>query len=153
LIVLIDAETGVLGRLFSEARPIDWLIVIIDICVLLWIAVADLVKIPHGWKKRRAMKRIAAFLAEGENLACARPAAQASAEEAAAWVESVKRWIVDIHSYLAEEAIRALAVFGQRTAGPPTEIKVHPLAEDWILELDARMGALRSIMEKAEAYF
>ena len=153
MIVLIDADAGVFRRLFSEARPIDWLIVVIDVLVLLWIAAADLIRIPHGWKSRHAMKRIGAFLAKGENLRAARPAPQASTQEAAAWVEAVKSWIVAIHSFLAEEAIRALAVFGQRSAGPPAEIRVHPLAEDWILELDARLAALWSIMENAEMYF
>ena len=153
MIVLIDFGPGIFGRLFSEARPIDWLIVVIDVCVLAWIAAADIVKIPRSWKRRRGMKRTAAFLAAGESLRGAKPAASASDEEAAGWIKAVKSWIVDIHSFLAEEAIRALAVFGQRSAGPRSDTKAHPLAEEWSLELDARLSALRSIMEDADAYF
>jgi hypothetical protein len=152
LTVLIDIGSGIFGRLFSEARPIDWLIVAIDFLVLLWIA-ADIVKIPHRWKRRSAVNHIVALLADGESLLSARPTAQATNDAATAWVESVKSWIVAVHSLLAKDALRALAVFGHWPVGPRSEIEVHSLAEPWFLELDARLSALRSIMEKPEIYF
>jgi hypothetical protein len=149
---LIDFGSGIFDRIFSEARPIDWLIVVIDLLVLLWIA-ADIVKIPHRWKRRSAIGHIAALLADGESLLTDRPTPQASNDQATAWVESVKSWIVDVHSLLAKDAMRALAVFGHWPVGPRSETAVHSLAESWFFELDARLSALRSIMEKPEVYF
>jgi len=151
LTVLIELGPGIFGRLFSEARPIDWLIVAIDVLVLLWIA-ADFVNIPHRWRRRSALSHIAALLADGEKLLSAHPTPQATNDEATAWVESVKSWIVSVHSVLAKDAPRALAVFGHWPVAPQSEIEVHSLAEPWFLELDARLRALRSITESPELY-
>ena len=140
-------------RLFNEARPIDWLIVLIDLCVLLWIAAADIVKIPRWWKRRESIKEIARFLAEGEKLKGSWPAAGTSDAEANAWIESVKSWIVNVHSFLTKDALRAMAVFAHTTPGPQTETSVHPSAASWLSDLDARLSALRSILEKPENYF
>jgi hypothetical protein len=148
---LNDIWPGIFGRLFSEARPIDWLIIAIDLLVLLWIA-ADVVKIPQRWKRRAAINHIASLLADGERLLGARPTPQSSNDEATAWVESVKGWIVSVHSVLAENAMRALAVFGHWPVASQSEIQVHSLAEPWFLELDARLSALRSISDTPELY-
>jgi hypothetical protein len=82
----------------------------------------------------------------------ARPTPQSSNDEATAWVESVKGWIVSVHSVLAENAMRALAVFGHWPVASQSEIQVHSLAEPWFLELDARLSALRSISDTPELY-
>ena len=150
--VLIDFRPGIFGRLFSEARPIDWLIVAIDLLVLLWIT-ADIIKIPHRWKRHSAINHIAALLTDGERLLSARPTPQATNDEATAWVESVKGWIVSVHSVLAKDALHALAVFGHWPVASRSEVEVHSLVKPWFLELEARLSALRSIMEKPEIYF
>lgn len=150
---MIEFGSGIFGRIFSEARPIDWLIVVIDVIVLLWIAASDVIGVPQRWRKRRGMKRVLVLLADGVDLQSARPTAEASQTEAKAWVESVKSWIVAVHGFLAEDAVRALAVFGHWPIGPPIGTEVHPLAGGWCSELDSRLSALRSIIEKPEAFF
>lgn len=150
--VLFDFGSGIFDRLFSEARPVDWLIIVIDLCVLLWIATADIVKLPRWWKRRCTVKGIAAFLVQGEALQRDRPIERSSGEEANAWVEAVKSWVVAVHSFLAKDAVRALAVFGHRSASPPPETSVQPLVVEWSLELEARLTALRTVTQKPEDY-
>jgi len=150
---LIEIASGIFGRLFNEARPIDWLIVAVDLLVLLWITAADIVKIPHWRRSRRARKRIVAFVAEGESIEEARPTAVASDDEANAWIERVKSWTVGVHSYLAKHALQAVTVFGHAEPQPQAGSAVHPLAAKWLSDLDARLSALRSIMEKPNLYF
>lgn len=150
---MIDFRTGLLARILNETRPIDWLIVVIDVLVIAWIAVADLIKAPRRWKRRSAIRHLTGFLANGEYLLSARPATQASEADAAAWVEAVKSWINAVQSFLAKEAVRALVEFAHGAMGPRDESGVHPLAEDCFFELEERLRSLREIMERPEEYF
>jgi hypothetical protein len=149
----IELANGMLRRVFDEARPIDWLIVVIDFIVLFWIAAANFIKVPHRWKSRGAIKRLTASLADGENLHSSQPTALSSNNDANAWVEEVKIWIDGVQSFLAKNAVRALIVFEQHRSGPRVETDVHPSAEDCFFELDARLRTLRSILENMDAYF
>ena len=150
---LIEFANGMLRRVFDEARPIDWLIVVIDFIVLFWIATANIIKVPRRWKSRSAIKRITAFLADGEGLQSSRPTTHSSDDDANAWIEAVKKWTNEVQLFLAKTAVRALIVFEQHRTGPRIETDVHLLAEDYFFELDARLRTLRSILEKMDVYF
>jgi hypothetical protein len=150
---LIEFASGMLRRVFTESRPIDWLIVVIDFIVLFWIAAANFIKVPHRWKSRNAIKHLTAFLADGDKLLSSRPTAHSSNNDANAWVEAVKIWIDAVQLFLAKNAVRALIAFEQRATGLRVETDVHPSAEDCFFELDARLRTLRSILEKMDVYF
>jgi hypothetical protein len=150
---LIEFANGMLRRIFDEARPIDWLIVVIDFIVLFWITAANIIKVPHRWKNHGAIKHLTAFLVAGEGLHGTRPTIHAIDNDANAWVEAVKNWISKVQLFLAKNSVRALIVFGQNTVGPRMGTEVHPLAEDYYSELDARLRALRSILENMDVYF
>jgi hypothetical protein len=150
---LIEFASGMLRRVFDEARPIDWLIVVIDFIVLFWIAAANFIKVPYRWKRHCVIKRITAFLADGEGLHGSRPTTHSSDDDANAWIEAVKNWINEVQLFLAKNAVQALIVFEQHRVEPRTETEVHPLAEGYFFELDARLRTLRSILEKMDVYF
>ena len=99
--MLIVCDT--LRRIFSDSRPVDLLMLVIELLVLLLIAADLIAGVLHWHNKRSATARILVFLAEGQRLQDTPPRSQASDEEAKAWVEEVKNWILAVQSFLEKK--------------------------------------------------
>lgn len=144
---------GTIRRIFSDTRPVDILMLVIELLVLLLIAGEVIVAVLHWRNKRSATARILVFLADGQRLHDTPPHRQATEEEANAWIGEVKNWMRAVQSFLTNQSKSAVVVFDHHSIGQRYSLRVSLHAENWFYELDARLKTLRSIMEKPDVYF
>jgi hypothetical protein len=135
----------------NEYGPFDR---VVEFLVLALIAYEVIVfPVYHKWTVGKKSKVILVFLADDQRLHDTPPGSQASEEEAKAWVDEVKNWILAVQSFLAKDAKSAVVVFNRHSIGVRYGLKISLFAENWFYELDARLKTLQSIMEKPDVYF
>lgn len=140
--------------LSNEYGPFDRLL---EFAVLAFIAYEVVTSVWHKRKIRRRSKEIFQLFSKGQALQYAAPPAGTMDEAiVAAWVESVKAWIMEVHKFLEGYSAQAAASFIHESGGVSVTYRgVSGLAEaqSWYATLQTRLNSLRNIMEKLDVYF
>jgi hypothetical protein len=143
--------------LTEGARPIDWLILIVDFLVLAVIVWLDAPERVHKYKVRRRLRLVHSIIAEGQRLhESAPPAGTTDTAVADAWVKAVQLWIEKTHQSLTRYSDAAAMSFNSRKVAPTLifgVITATSNAREWYGELLHRLANLQNIMEKADVYF
>src|SRR5580658_3292389 len=117
-------------HMFSDVRPFDWLMLVVELLVLVIIAAEWIRSCLHARRKKKATARILEFLAQGQIIRAAVPRDTHDAEkDVASWIERVNAWINDVQSYLSKDAKNAVLAFTQATLGPSYQLTIHPKVE------------------------
>lgn len=160
------------GMINDGARPIDWLVVIVDFLVLIVILWFEGGERRHKRNMRKRIASLSPFMERGQALQRAIPnplddsTPDAKAEKVKQWIDSVSDWDRETRDFLEQCSPRAAAAFGliaetSQLANPQyvyTESgSSFPISGDLQREsyqrLVAHLKNLRSITEKPEAYF
>jgi hypothetical protein len=155
LVAMIMCDT--IRRMVEGTRPIDWILLVIEIAVLAVIA------IEYGerkYKETRRGKRLAAILVQlskGQEIQSQAPPAGTTDESiATAWIERVEAWNADTLKLLAGYSSQAATAFVHESGGPSLTyrgVTGTAQARNWYSGLQSRLNNLQSIMEKPEVYF
>jgi hypothetical protein len=152
LLVVLLIMLDTLRRMFHDVRPIDWIMLVVEVLVLLLIAY----EIGHGmWRKfilRRRTKLVLKFLWDG--LALKHDACTVTEDAVGTWKESVEAWTQATITGLQNHSIAAGLSFVHTPTRPAGSYGgVTRGANDTYGVLVARIDTLREIMEKADVYF
>lgn len=154
----------VLRRWFSDARPIDWLLLIVDFLVLVAILVLEL---PDWLHKRRAetnARALAPFLDRGRVLQSSVPfQTHSPGAEMQQWAEKVELWSSETQGFLAGLSPRASTTFthivnageADRDVRRPDGSMFHVSGHygDVYQVLQVKLSNLQRILENPTAYF
>ncbi len=149
----IAALWATITHMFSDVRPFDWLMLIIEVLVLVLIAYEVSVNL---WHKRRIKSRLATILVlknKGQELQVSVP--HGTDDTAiSAWNDAVKAWANDANRLLSTFSPQASATFLHEPGGPLLDYYRVPMnARDHYQFLLTRLNNLHSIMEKPDVYF
>jgi hypothetical protein len=139
-----------LRHFFADARPIDWVMLIVELLVLLLIAYEV---IWEPWKSRRLAITALNLADSGEAIRQCAPGISADENAVNTWTESVNHWVSESCEALEERSAHAASSF----RSPPSRnsssyIGIHQIANDPFGSLLQRIEILRSIAEKASLY-
>ena len=159
--------------MFSEVRPFDWLMLIIEVLVLLLILYEVIANAVHAYKGRKRelalsliVTSLTEFMEKGRNLQLGTPdPSMSSPDEVSTWIDSVKLWAKDTNDFITRHSLRATVSFalieGTGVMANPQVVYTEsgysfpiegPQRESY-QRLVVQLNNLRSIIEKPEAYF
>ena len=155
MLVALPIMLDTLRRLlFSDSRPIDWAMLVIELLVLFLIAY----EVGHGVlrtrKLGRRVKAVLELVSEGVQLQQAVPKGSVTAESVNPWQESVLSWTQRTTQRLARYSAQASYSFAHITSRPAADYAgVAGEVQNVYGCLVWRMDILRRMMEKPDAYF
>ena len=153
VVLLIMLDT--LRHIFSGTRPIDAVMLVVELLVLAIIAVEALVHLMHWFKIRRRMKRLRERFAEGQALHHAPPSMGTAPEEALAWNRKVEAWI-DVTKALLDGYSAQASMSFQHDPGREFRLaathKIATAAELAYTRLQDCLNNLREIIENPDVY-
>ena len=153
LLTMLDT----LRRMFSDARPIDVWMLVIELLVLLLIAGEVGVVLSRWLKRKGKLTQTFNLMSKGQQLENSVPPLGTADETAIrTWNESVKTWIGETNRFLVGCSQQASATFLHEEGGTLSSMRYHDVAKDahdWYKTLIARLNNLRSVMEKPDVYF
>jgi hypothetical protein len=147
--------------MFGDIRPVDWIIIVIEVLVLALIAYEVVHDIAHRWKIRRRVKFVVGLIFEGVDLQQSLFKLQQSttdgvvpADTIAAWTEAVNNWTQKTIDRLQRYSVQAGYSFAHIVSKPSSVYTGVPKGTSDIYgDLAWRINALRKIMENPDAYF
>ena len=115
-------------RIFSEARPIDILMLVVELLVLLLIAVEVLPSIMHSFIQRRRRKKLFSLMSMAETLfrTVPRPTDDRTVQET--WVREARQWMEEATSFFRTYPKYTYEFF-ERNEG--VDISVDPMNPQW----------------------
>jgi hypothetical protein len=150
----IMADT--IRHLFGDSRPIDILMLVIEVLVLVIIAYEAIKETCSRRRIRAITSQLRLFLIQGQKLYDSPPpSASTTAQDDNAWSGRVQAWTDSVQKFLNEKADSAAVVFNHlpiRNDTKPRAYVSHRI-ERVFIDLDERLKTLRSIMEKPNVYF
>jgi len=155
---------GIFRRLFADARPIDWLLLIVDFLVLVAILWFELPEWWHKHKGKKMVSELAPLLEKGKELKTSVPyLPNPQWEVTSKWFEDVRAWDSDTQSLLAKHSSQALSAFTHIAHVRETDRAIvtphgdmYPVVGhcgDVFQVLQAKLDNLQRIVEKADIYF
>lgn len=161
-VVVIVLDT--FRRIFVGSRPIDILMLVIELLVLMLIGFEVGTALWHKLKMRRRRSALLPYLERGQKLLSSTPeepvVAYAGIEE---WIQQVKSWTSDTRNFLDRYSSNASFAFMstvrsgtvQRAARRPddTPFLVSGRLGDAYQLLQSKLDNLRRIVAQPEAYF
>ena len=152
-VVLVMCYT--IRRMIEGTRPIDWLMLVIELLVLLLIAAETIVQLWNWVNKKRIVKKLQALFARGDELEHKAPAANIPESDCDKWIEGIVRWIGDTENYLKESCSAPAAI--SFTLDTTDFSGVHyryvaSYAHSAYLTLKMRLANLNSIIRSLDSY-
>lgn len=156
LVVALIAMLDVIRRFFSDLRPADWTLCVLEvifIAVILWLEVPERF---HKRKVRKGLKVVQRIMLDGHNLRTS--VSEATDDKTAPeWIQSVDKWIDTSHSALSDTSLQAALAFMHRSplkpdiyyGGVTNRVDVSKQFQELLI----RLSNLLNIMEKADVYF
>lgn len=153
-VIVIAIICDTIRRMVEGARPVDWVMIVIEALVLILIC-AEYAE--RKWLERRRHNRLSqlhGLLTEGQEIqGRAIPAGTTDEAAISSWNDSVGSWIIKTNNYLTGLTPRASAAFLHNRGGAGINYSgVTGKARDHFVMLLARLNNLQSIMEKPEVY-
>jgi len=133
-------------------RPIDWVMLVVEVLVLAPIAVEIAPALVHKIKAKKRQKVLFSLLVKGQSILNRAPNAFEQTP-VHAWGLSVDQWSKEVTAVLAGYSEHAVALFNhQSQVGMPFH---HIATGAWphYGKLSAQVENLRSIIEKPEIYY
>lgn len=166
-------------QMFTEVRPFDWLMLVVEVLVLLLILYEVLVGASRHRRESRRRRELQDILEHLNRFMDAGKALQVTVPNTAnlglpgneylhglveKWVSSVKQWRDEIKTFLSVRSRQALSAFVLITDAESIDSTVHPpsdwpfvvrgeLRRDIYQPLVAYLRNLQNIMEKIDVYF
>jgi hypothetical protein len=142
-------------RMFQGTRPIDYVMLVVEVLVLLIIAVEAIAHAIRGFRVKRRTKRLLVLVESGQALQRRGPALIRGQEKETydKWIAEVVRWMADTSILLEKYSSQAVAAFDHDEEG--LSFTFRPIAEDGRAtyeHLKERLNNLRDIIEKADVY-
>ena len=105
--------------MFDGTRPIDWVMLVVELLVLLLIAYEVGSSIWFKWKTQGRLAATFEWMSKGQMLQQNAPPAGSSDEaDSTAWVAAVQQWMEQTHHFLAKYSPQAAASFIHHKGGP-----------------------------------
>ncbi len=140
----------ILRRFFSDARGIDWVMLIVELLVLLLIAYEI---IWEPWKSRRLATAALRLADSGEAIRQCTPVLSADAGAVDTWMKLLDSWVRESCGALEGRSAHAASAFrslpGRKDGA---YLGIHQAANDSYGALLQRIEILRNIAEKASLY-
>ena len=149
-VALVVCET--LRRIMYGIRPFDWVMLIVEVLVLIFIAAEIVPSLRHKARARKRQRVLFSLLTEGQAILNQAPSPFVQ-DSVHAWGVSVDAWSAKVTKVLADYSQHALASFNHQ---PQVGMPFHHIATGaWphYGKLTARVENLRNIIEKPEIYY
>ena len=153
----------IVRRLFSDARPIDILILVVDFLVLAVILYFEGGEKLHKRKMRRQVLALASFMERGRKLQASTPDPVVASDAIDEWIEQVKLWGSETQDFLSSRSMRASSAFTHivNVTAVDREVRssdgrmfhVAGYFGDAYQLLQLKLDNLHKIMVNPEAYF
>ena len=148
-----DLSHRVWSMMTDGARPIDWIVLLVDVCVLvaiLWF------EFPEWWHKRaiaRHKAKVLEFWTNGQKLQASAPTHQ-HPDNQPSWLGAVKSWNSETREFLQSCSPWAEASFLHETSTqlPPGAHAVTNQSREAYRVLLIRLDNLKTIMENPHEY-
>jgi hypothetical protein len=135
------------------ARPIDWVVVLVDFLVLVAILWFELPEWRHKRVVTRHKAKVIQFWSRGQQLQATAPSNQ-HPDNLPSWLVSVRNWNSEAQEFLQRCSPWALASFVHETSGalPPSAHVVVNQARESYRVLLVRLDNLKTIMDNPHEY-
>ena len=142
----------VLRRLLADTRPVDWIIIVIELLVLALIAYEVGYDVRHRVVVKRRVRTVLELLAAGINLR--EQAGSLAIGDIEQWKQSVTNWTNESHKVLTGCSPQAGLKFGFLQArNASSYLGIAKDIQGHYGTLSARLDTLREIAENPHGYF
>ena len=154
VVLLIMLDT--LRRMFSDTRPVDVSMLVIELLVLLIIGIEGGIALVGWCRRRKKIAKVGEFMIRGQSIQSKAPVGQASQQNLTEWISLAEAWEKETNNYLSKYSAQATAAFLQDVSTAMMSVSYNRVTPDIRVQFErfsTRLINLRSIMEKPEVYF
>jgi len=153
LVMVITADT--LRRMIYGTRPIDYVMLVVEILVLLLIFGEIAVHANRYFRHRRRSGEVLKRLIKGQKLQSESPGTSGSGSLVTPWITATKEWANQTNDLLLKYSRAASAAFLHDVGGADVSFgfgHVNAFAQHAYVQLQTRLNNLRDILENPDVY-
>jgi hypothetical protein len=154
VVILIMLDT--LRRMFAGTRPIDWVMLVVEILVLAIIAAEAIHGILRFVHVRNIRRKLIGFIIEGQDLQATAPHGRIVVGDSSVvqWIKAATAWTTSVTVFLQAKCSRqavATFLYYHSESSPTGQVAGSP--DTVFTNVSVRLKNLREIIQNPEVYF
>ena len=155
--ILLAVIADTFRRIFQGTRPIDYVMLIVEVFVLLIIALEGIAHAVHRLRVRRRVKRLRPFQATGlalqDEFRLRFRSSNDATGEAVEWIDRIDKWTAATSEHIKRYSLEATAAFLRDSGGVIMKYGNQNSIFATYERLESRLNNLHGIIETADLYF